>query len=323
MIIVSLTGCSGSQKKENNDGDSKVVTTPQSTITVTDNVTDNDVIEEKTIKLNIYFPTIDNDSVLAEEREVVIESNEVMKAAMEALIAGPKSDRLRNPMPPGTKLLGIDRKGNVAVVDFSKEYGGNGDIAELVQWISVVNTLTEINGVEKVRILVEGNDLVGPSGQPYGELSRVDFDQSLISESVSKEKVTLYFSDSEAEFVVAEKREVEVKAGESIEEVVINELIKGPKSNGLISVIPEGTRLISVETKDGICSINLSDEFVSSNYIGSAGETMIIYSIVNSLTELKDVREVQFLIGGKKREVYFHMALDTPIERDESLIKKQ
>ncbi len=315
MIMISLMGCSNLLNNENGEGNNKVGTTPQSS--------DNTSVKEQTLKLKLYFPTIDNDNVFAEEREVLIKNNEVMKAAMEALIGGPESGSLRNPMPEGTKLLGIDREDNVAVVEFSKEYSNTEDIAELVQWVSVVNTLTEIDGVEKVRILVEGEDLVGPSGQPYGELSRVEFDESLISQSVKGQKVTLYFSDSEAEFVVPESREVEVVSGKSTEEVIINELIKGPQTGGLSSVIPEGTRLISVETKDGVCTLNLSKEFIGNNYIGSAGETMIIYSIVNSLTELQDVRRVQFLIEGKKREVYLHMAFDTPIERDDKIIKKQ
>ena len=49
---------------------------------------------------------------------------------------------------------------------------------------------------------------------------------------------------------------------------------------------------------------------------------MTVYSIVNSLTELPSVKKVQFLIEGEKREVYLHMAFDTPIERDEEMITK-
>lgn len=174
-----------------------------------------------------------------------------------------------------------------------------------------------------VRILVEGEDLIGPSGQPYGELSRVDLDDSILSQSAKKETITLYFGDSEAEFVVPEKREVELEAGKSIEEVVMKELIKGPEKAGIDSVIPEGTRLISVETKDGICNLNLSKEFIDNNYTGSAGETMTVYSVVNSLTELPGVNKVQFLIEGEKREVYLHMAFDAPIGRDENIIKNK
>ncbi len=315
MILISLMGCSNLLNNEKSDGNNNVGATPQKSA--------NTSVEEQTIKLNLYFPTTDNDNLVAEEREVTIKNNEIMRAAVEALLDGPESDSLRNPMPEGTKLLGIDREGNVAVVDFSKEYSNTNDIAELVEWVSVVNTLTEIEGIEKVRILVEGEDLVGPSGQPYGELSRVELDESLISQGEKGDTIILYFSDSEAEFVVPEKRGVDLKSGKSTEEVVINELIKGPETTGLDSVIPKGTRLISVETKDDVCTINLSKEFVDNNYTGSAGETMTIYSIVNSLTELQGIKKVQFLIEGKKREVYFHMAFDTPIERDEDIIKKQ
>lgn len=311
--IISLSGCSNLFNNQNNN--SNVQNTPEKSPIVN--------VEEKKVKLKLYFPTMNNDNIVLEERETEVEEdNELIKVAIEALIEGPESNKLRKPMPEGTKLLGVEKEDNVVVVDFSKEYRNSNDIAELVEWVSVVNTLTELNGVKKVRILVEGEDLIGPSGQPYGELSRVELDNSLISKSGEKKTITLYFSGSQAEFVVPEIREVEVDQGKGIEETIINELIKGPYTEELDSAIPKGTRLITVETKDGVCTLNLSKEFVENSYTGSAGETMTVYSIVNSLTELPSVKKVQFLIEGEKREVYLHMAFDTPIERDEEMIAK-
>ena len=310
--IISLSGCSNLFNNQNNN--SNVQNTPEKSSIAN--------VEEKKVKLKLYFPTTDNDNIVIEERQTEGEDNELIKVAIEALLEGPKSSKLRKPMPEGTKLLGVEKEDNVVVVDFSKEYRNSNDIAELVEWVSVVNTLTELDGVKKVRILVEGEDLIGPSGQPYGELSRVELDNSLISQSGEKKTITLYFSGSQAEFVVPEIREVEVEQGKGIEEIIINELIKGPNTEELDSVIPKGTRLITVETKEGVCTLNLSKEFVENSYTGSAGETMTVSSIVNSLTELPSVKKVQFLIEGEKREVYLHMAFDTPIERDEEMIAK-
>lgn len=155
------------------------------------------------------------------------------------------------------------------------------------------------------------------------EEKKVEIEATPTAKSAEKKTITLYFSDSRAEFVVAEKREVEFEQGKRIEEIVINELINGPQSENLDPTIPTGARLITAETKNGVCNLNLSKEFIENSFTGSAGETMTVYSIVNSLTELPGVDKVQFLIEGEKREVYMHMAFDTPIERNEKLIGKQ
>ncbi|PQQ67182.1 GerMN domain-containing protein [Acetivibrio saccincola] len=131
--------------------------------------------------------------------------------------------------------------------------------------------------------------------------------------------ITLYFSDYQAEYTVAETRKVEIKG--SVEETVFEELKKGPENKELYGVIPEGTRLLSIQTEDGVCTVDLSEEFVSNQPGGTAAETISINSIVNTLTELEHIDSVQFRIEGNVREVLIHHALDRPIKRNENVIK--
>lgn len=137
--------------------------------------------------------------------------------------------------------------------------------------------------------------------------------------------IILYFSDKEFGNLIPEKREV---SKESIlknpEETIINELIKGPINQMLLPTIPKGTKLLSLTKTDNTVTVNFSKEFVENHPGGSAAETLTIYSIVNSLTELKDVEKIQFLIEGKKREEYKgHYQFDIPFTRNEGLIKKE
>lgn len=275
----------------------------------------------KKVELSLYFPSKDNSRVLVEKREIPVKDGAVMKAAVEALIEGPENEELRKVIPDGTTLLSIKKEGNVAVVDFSKEYTKVNGLDEIVERVSVINTLTEIQGIEKVRILVEGERLIGPSGEPFGDLTRVALDSEGRPKQDGGKVITLYFGDSQAEYVVAETRMVQFDQSESIEKIVFEELKKGPVTKGLDPVIPKGTQLLSVKTQDGICTLNLSKEFINNHMGGTAGEAMTINAIVNSLTELPNINKVQFLIEGQIREVFIHGALDTPIERNESIIK--
>lgn len=143
------------------------------------------------------------------------------------------------------------------------------------------------------------------------------------TQSMQKENVTLtlYFPSADSDSVVPEQRQVQVQKGESLEAIIFWELQKGPKNSDMGSIIPEGSKLLSVSTKDGLCTLNLSSEFVENNPGGTAFEGLLIYSVVNSLTELEQVKKVQFLINGKKREVYTHVTFSDPFERNESFIK--
>ncbi|MCX7745663.1 MAG: GerMN domain-containing protein [Clostridia bacterium] len=276
----------------------------------------------KKIRLNLYFADSDNSALKKESREVVIKDGAIMRAAVEALLSGPSDGELRKTFPEGTSLLGIKKDGDTAVVDFSREYTLINGIAEIVERASLVNTLTEVPGIDKVRILVEGKELAGPSGNPYGEMVKFQLDESGYPAEPEEKTITLYFAAEDAEKLMAEHRKVNLFKGETLEKAVIQELKRGPANKNLFSVIPEGTRILSVQTKDGICTVNFSKEFVENNHSGSAGESMTIYSIVNSLTELPRVKKVKFLIEGKERDVYIHTILDEPFTRNESIIKK-
>ncbi|MEW6572998.1 MAG: GerMN domain-containing protein [Bacillota bacterium] len=115
----------------------------------------------------------------------------------------------------------------------------------------------------------------------------------------TKVKVTLYFGDKQAMYLVPEEREV-VKGNQTLEEVVVNELIKGPLNPELVKTIPDGTILRSVQVVDGIAYVNFSKDFQTKHWGGSAGETFTLYSVINSLAKLEGIQKVQFLLEGEK-----------------------
>ena len=139
---------------------------------------------------------------------------------------------------------------------------------------------------------------------------------------IEKTTLTLYFSDKEALGLVAETREVS-KGNKSIEQLIIEELIKGPVDKDHLRTVPAESKLLAIKTESGLTSVDFSEEFVSKHWGGSTGELFTVYSIVNSLTELPEIKSIQFLVDGKKVETLSgHLDLEKPIERDESLINE-
>jgi len=133
-------------------------------------------------------------------------------------------------------------------------------------------------------------------------------------------EVNLYFSDSQAMYLVSEKRKIPPTT--SLAKQVVIELIKGPDSSDLYSTIPEGTRVNEVYIADDIVYVDLSEEVFKNHTGGSSGELMTIYSIVNSLTEISPIKGVQILVEGNERNsLVGHVDISMPLLRDEDWIK--
>jgi spore germination protein GerM len=135
-------------------------------------------------------------------------------------------------------------------------------------------------------------------------------------------EITIYFGDKEAQFLVPEIRSV--PAAQTVAKSALEELIKGPESKDKISLIPEGTKVLSISIQNGVAEVNLSKEFKEKYPLGSASENILIYSIVNTLTEFPSIKKVHFLVEGKPLEVTgsnYDLA-NTYFERNESMIKK-
>lgn len=133
-------------------------------------------------------------------------------------------------------------------------------------------------------------------------------------------EINLYFSDSQAMYLVSEKRKIPQTT--SLAKQVVVELIKGPTSSDLYSTIPEGARVNEVYIADDIVYVDLSEEVFKNHSGGSSGELMTVYSIVNSLTEISPIKGVQILVEGNERNsLVGHVDISMPLLRDEDWIK--
>ncbi len=141
-----------------------------------------------------------------------------------------------------------------------------------------------------------------------------------------KKGIFLYFSDSEGEYLIGEKREI-FKSDEVEEEAeeTVNELIKGPKGK-LIRTLPPQTKLLSVELGEGgVAKVNFNKAFSKDHPGGSSAEMMTLYSVVNSLIlNFPHIKRVQILIEGKTAEtIAGHLSLKKPVSSNRNLIRRR
>ncbi len=133
--------------------------------------------------------------------------------------------------------------------------------------------------------------------------------------SIQSATLTLYFSNQEGNGLVAETQDIHYSSNISMEKLVMERLLLGPKGADAKSAIPEGTKLISVSVSDGVCFVSLDETFRNQDY--NIEEPIVLYSIINSLSELSTVNKVQVSVGGDTSGVYRDkFALDELYERN-------
>ena len=134
--------------------------------------------------------------------------------------------------------------------------------------------------------------------------------------------VSLYFANKKGDGLIESTANINYNGTGSIEELVIKQLINGPTEIGMYPTIPEGTTLLNVTTKEGICYVDFNEKFLEK--IPEITNETAIYSVVNSLMELpkRNISKVQFLINGEVVPTYREaFAFDGYFERNLSLIK--
>lgn len=111
--------------------------------------------------VNLFFASADGDRLVREGREVEIEEDTEadIESVVDELVRGPLGE-LGPTLPPSTRILGVQLKGDVALVDFGPELQQGlpeGSSAEMVAAYSIVDTVTaNFPQVKKVQILVNG-----------------------------------------------------------------------------------------------------------------------------------------------------------------------
>ena len=126
--------------------------------------------------------------------------------------------------------------------------------------------------------------------------------QEEISEEQTRQtKVTLYFENIDTGELETEIRILDANILlNNPEKELMNLLIKGPQSSSLKSLIPEGTVLHDVKVEKSCAIINVSNECL--NFENEENKLKMINSVVNTLTNLKEIKSVKFLINGEENE---------------------
>ena len=210
-------------------------------------------------------------------------------------------------------------------LNLSKEYEMMDFTKEVLVRAAMVKTLTQVEGIELIKLQVEGKDLTDSTVKAVGVMSEDTFIDNTGEDMKKYEEVTLtlYFANSTGDKLIKVNRTMRYNTNISLEKLVVEQMVYGPvdqKGNKIaFPSLNSGIKIIGVNIKDGICYVNLNNTFLTLN--NNVTADVAIYSLVNSLTELPGVLKVQFAVDGETEVKLGEKPLSALFERNLELIQ--
>ena len=263
----------------------------------------------------IYLMNPDNyvvrTSIATKEKEPLA----LVKEMIDALTIGnEKQDYIpkhfSSVIPENTKLLDVSLEDGLLKIDFSKEFLNTTKEIEEIMIEAIVYTLTEIDGIDKIMIFVEGTKLeVLPQSniklpntldRSYG-INKV-YDITSLKDLT---KTTIYYIGEFNDLIYyVPVTKIENDNGNNKIEIIIDELKSSPiYETNLMSYLASSVKLESYEELENqvILSFNneIFDDFKEQNILEE-----VKYSISLSIEDTLNVEEVIFKVDNKVIETF-------------------
>lgn len=250
----------------------------------------------------VYYVSKSATKVEMHTHEIQADTPEGQLAELaECLATNPQKLEYQAPFAMGFDVLDIKMEDGRVQIDVSSTYSELPVTTEILVRAAIVRTLTQIEGVSMVLMTVEGDTLYDNKGNMVGWMNANQFIDNDGNEINTYElaKVRLYFAGESGTELIGAYREKRYSTNMSLERFVVEELIAGPSGQveGLYPSINPNTKILSVMTRDGVCYVNLDENFLT--VVNNVSTDVSIYSIVNSLIELSSINRVQILVNGE------------------------
>lgn len=258
-----------------------------------------------TDQIKAYY--VNHDETKLVSKTITLKSKEPTAKAKEALkkIRGAETNlEYQTPFVKGLIVEKVILEKNQLYVYFNKEYNNLSDVREVLLRAAIVNTMIQIHGIDCVSFYVNDLPLSDHLGKMVGVMTKDSFVENIGAQinNIVSTSITLYYATEDGKNLVPVESEVYTRSNVSREKMVLEHLLESKKEEGLVKAVPESAKLLSVATMDGICFVNLDSGFLKYNY--DISESVVIYSIVNTLCELPTVNKVQISVNGETKMKY-------------------
>lgn len=242
-------------------------------------------------------------------------SDDAIETLSKALFAGPKSEDLINPFPPGTQLLDWKLHDGQLDLELSEEYGTLTGVDLTLADYCLTLTLCQLDGVGRVYLTV-----TGASGPERRLLSPEDVIFTGAEEEPRQIDVALYFPRALGKGLGFETRELTLTEDDDLYMIIAGELMSGPTDPDLQTFLPAADTLTGAWMDDSVCYVNFSSEFLAQAPQEETEQNLLLYSVVDTLGNLDSVTAVQLLVEGERLPEFGGVETNLPLEPDFGLL---
>ncbi|NLA84924.1 MAG: GerMN domain-containing protein [Clostridiales bacterium] len=258
--------------------------------------------------INLYFYDKTTEQLSPESRTILTTriGPEALEYVLNELIEGPKeAEQLVSALSKDTEIKSVEISEDIVTVDMSEKFYESEDMA--LARACLVNTILDFVNADYVKLMVEGWEataFIDNREVMLGLLTRYPMTHTEIqaleaqtfgNPEISRINRELYFQDYSGKFLLPEVRSITVRNG-NYAEAIINELIKGPVSEGqgYYPTLPKGsmlhkTEIVSDENDRNGIALYFSKEFSSKVSKGTTQEISMLSSLLYSLSSLPDI----------------------------------
>ncbi len=250
-------------------------------------------VERGFMYLTLYFPDKDYNYLVPVSRKVPY-SNEIIRTTIENLRKGPSDSLGLNEGSPIPDAPVVWVKQGVASIHLPSDIGIYDQGSAISQFAieSFVNSLTSIYGVEKVEFLKNGKyvDTLFHGTDVSRPFEPDNYPSAYLAFGAENERILLAPLD-----IYDSKESVEDMAAlifASLKTGNVNDL----SYDNLYPTIPRSVELINSNYSNGLLTLNLSKEFISSYDTRDDLKSMMLDSILYSFISIPKVNKISLLI---------------------------
>ena len=271
----------------------------------------------------LYYVNMEGTALEKESYEIKEKTPEkAVDKILEKLAEPPKNIEVKASIPSKVNIKKVEVKANEVHIYMNEEYEELEEVEEILCRASIVQSLTQVEGIEKVAFYIGEEPLKTKSGDIVGFMKANSFVQDTKNALKSSQQttLTLFFPNEKGDGLISEKVNVRYSGDTSIEKLVIEQLMREPETSGAKQLLSPQVKVLNVSIKDGICYVNFDKQFLEQKY--DVDPRVTIYGIVNSLISNGKASRVQIAVEGKTSVKFQETVyLNEPFDRNMELVE--
>lgn len=258
-----------------------------------------------------------SEGVVAPETRELAGISDDLKTLLSLYCEGPRDPALESPLPSDAVVLGHTLYNQVLTLRFNESLSKLSGVELTVAAGCLARTFLPLTGAHTLILTADGGFLNGDTSLTV-TLADLNFQDD--SMNLLHAEFPVYYTSSDRRYLMKETVSVRHTAPEELPMYLLEQLQTPPAGTTLRSALPVGTRFNSVTVENGLCTVDVSEEFDSRRFYSMSAQCLSLLSIVNTLTALEEIDRVEITVEGKFLIRYGALSIPGPLLMDERCV---